>query len=317
MKMALAGIGNLAHSRIHRMDERARRAAAVEGDGMTRKIVLFGYPVSHSISPAFQQAALDRCSIGASYSASAVSPERLEYEIGRLRGEEYLGANVTIPHKEEVCSLLDGIDPWAETLGAVNTIVKDDGRLIGHNTDAYGFLRSLRERAEFEPEGASVLLLGAGGAARAAAFALSRERVASLTIANRTLARAEILAGEMRASIPMVDAIPLERAALAGAVSGADLVVNSTSIGMSRGEAEGRTPLNSGLMRPGVLVYDMVYTPLETPLVRAAREAGARAMGGLWMLIYQGAASFELWTGEKAPVEVMYEAGAKALSGEG
>jgi len=284
---------------------------------MTRKIVLFGYPVSHSISPAFQQAALDHCSIGAGYSAREASPERLEEEIGRLRDEEYLGANLTIPHKERVRSFLDGVDPWAEALGAVNTIVKDGGRLVGHNTDAYGFLRSLRERAGFEPRGASVLLLGAGGAARAAAFALSRERAASLTIANRTPGRAELLAGEMRASIPAVDAIPLERAALAEAASAVDLVVNSTSIGMSRGEAEGHTPLNSDLIRPGVLVYDMVYTPLETPLARAAREAGAMFVGGLWMLIYQGAASFELWTGTKAPVEVMYEAGARALAGKG
>ena len=283
---------------------------------MTRKIVLFGYPVSHSISPAFQQAALDHRSIGASYRARPVSPERLEVEIGRLRGEEYLGANVTIPHKERVLSFLDGIDPWAEALGAVNTIVKDGGRLIGHNTDAHGFLRSLRERAGFEPEGTSVLLLGAGGAARAAAFALSRERAASLTIANRTVARAEKLAEEMRASIPVVHAIPLERAALERAVSGADLVVNSTSIGMSHEKAEGLTPLNSDLIRPGILVYDMVYTPLETPLVKAARESGARAVGGLWMLIYQGAASFEIWTGATAPVEVMYEAGARALAGE-
>ncbi len=299
------------------MSKLVRQATAVEGNGMTRKIVLLGYPVSHSISPAFQQAALDHRSIGASYSAREVSPGRLEEEIGRLRDEEYLGANLTIPHKERVRSFLDGVDPWAEALGAVNTIVKDGGRLVGHNTDAYGFLRSLRERAGFEPRGTSVLLLGAGGAARAAAFALSRERVASLTIANRTPGRAELLAGEMRASIPAVDAIPLERAALAEAAFGVDLVLNSTSIGMSHGGAEGHTPLNSDLIRPGVLVYDMVYTPLETPLAQAARAAGATFVGGLWMLIYQGAASFELWTGTKAPVEVMYEAGARALVGRG
>ena len=119
---------------------------------------------------------------------------------------------------------------------------------------------------------------------------------------------------EMRASIPAVDAIPLERAALAEAAFGVDLVLNSTSIGMSRGEAEERTPLNSDLIRPGVLVYDMVYTPLETPLAQAAREAGATFVGGLWMLIYQGAAAFERWTGQEAPIDLMFRAGREALA---
>ena len=296
------------------MDERTRQATAVEGYGMTRQIVLLGYPVDHSVSPAFQQAALDHSGLPARYRGRATPPERLRVEVDRLRAEEYMGANVTIPHKERVRSLLDGIDPWARTLGAVNTIVKDGARLVGHNTDTHAFLETLKAQAGFELEDRSVLLIGAGGAARAAGFGISRERVASLTIANRTLDRARSLAEALRPSIPTVDAIPLERDPLAEAAAGADLIVNATSVGMSRGEAEGRSPLDSDLIPSGILVYDMVYTPGETPLMRQARQAGAQALGGLWMLIYQGAASFQLWTGRQAPIEVMYAAGERALA---
>ena len=281
---------------------------------MTQKIGILGYPLAHSISPAFQQAALDHYSLPMRYSAWPTPPEALSGEVSKLRGHRYLGANVTIPHKERVLPLLDGTDPLAATLGAVNTIVKEGQRLIGHNTDVHGFVRSLKERAAFEPEGKSVLLLGAGGAARAAAFGLANEGVASLTLANRTLERARRLAEELRESIPTVEAIPMEEAALGKALAGVDLIVNATSIGMSHGDAQARTPLGGDLIPPSALVCDMVYTPSETPLLREARNAGARTLGGLAMLIYQGAASFELWTGRQAPVEVMFRAGKEALA---
>ena len=157
---------------------------------MTKYISLLAYPAGHSISPAFQQAALDHLGLDARYAALSTAASALGDAVDMLRGEDYLGANVTIPHKESVRRHLDALDPWAETLGAVNTIVKQGDRLIGHNTDAYGLLRALREQAGFQPRGRSVLLLGAGGAARAAAFGLCREGIASLTIANRTLERA-------------------------------------------------------------------------------------------------------------------------------
>ena len=140
---------------------------------MAKHLGIIGYPLAHSISPAFQQAALDHYGLPARYASWPTPPEGLSDRVNELRGEEYLGANVTIPHKERVRQMLDGVDSWARVVGAVNTIVMKGGELIGHNTDAYGFVRSLKEKAGFEPEDRSVLLLGAGGAARAAAFGLA------------------------------------------------------------------------------------------------------------------------------------------------
>ena len=281
---------------------------------MTQRIGLLGYPLSHSISPAFQQAALDYHSLSAVYNAWPTPPERLSDEVAKLRRDEYLGANVTIPHKERVRPILDGTDDWAEAVRAVNTIVKSDGKLIGHNTDAYGFMRSLSEKAGFEPNGKSVLLLGAGGAARSAAFGLAKDGIASLTVANRTLERARRLADEVRGSVAEVAAIPMHDGSLAGAATGADLIVNATSVGMSHGSGHGSSPMRGDLIPPSSLVYDMVYAPADTPLLLEARKVGAQTLGGLWMLVYQGAASFELWTGREAPIGVMFEAGERALA---
>ena len=281
---------------------------------MTQQVGLFGYPLSHSISPAFQQAALDHCAISARYRRWAVSPERLPAEVERLRGEGYLGANVTIPHKEAVAGLVDEVDEVARRLRAVNTIVKAGGRLIGRNTDEYGFMRSLRETGDFRPEGRSAALLGAGGAARAAAFGLVAADVARLTIANRTAERAAVLADEARRDGCEVRAVPADADTLAEVCGEADLVVNATSVGMSHGPAEGESPLPDGAIRSGAVVFDMVYTPAETPLLRQAAAAGAWTVGGLPMLVFQGAASFRMWTGIEAPVRVMFEAAEEALA---
>ena len=281
---------------------------------MKQQIALFGYPLSHSISPAFQQAALDSLSIEASYTARPTPPEGLASEVDRLRADDHLGANVTIPHKELIRQYLDGLDPWAETVGAVNTIVKKDGRLVGHNTDGYGFLRSLEERGGFSPEGKSVLLLGAGGAARAAVFALAERGAGTVLIANRTAERGSALAQDVRGRSLEVDSIPLAEAR--EAARRVDLIVNATSMGMEPGPNAGLSPLESRDINPQAVVYDMVYTPQQTPLMKAARQAGAKVLGGLWMLVYQGAAAFEMWTSREAPVDLMYEAGLRALGGE-
>jgi shikimate dehydrogenase len=280
---------------------------------MTQHINLLAYPAGHSISPVFQQAALDHLGLDARYAALSTAPDALGDAVDMLRGEDYLGANVTIPHKESVRRHLDVLDPWAETLGAVNTIVKQGDRLIGHNTDAYGLLRALREQANFQPRGRSVLLLGAGGAARAAAFGLCREGIASLTIANRTHERAVDLVTALGKAGPVLAATSMAGEEIAEAVAGADLVVNATLVGMSHGGAAGESPIDVALLRPETVVFDMVYTPIESPLIEGARSVGAVGVSGLWMLIYQGAASFKLWTGRDAPVEVMYEAGRSAL----
>ena len=282
---------------------------------MEQRAGLFGYPLSHSISPAFQQAAFDHCSLPVRYDAWPTPPEALGAEVRKLRGEEFLGANVTVPHKETVMPLLDAVDPWAKLIGAVNTIVNDHGRLMGSNTDADGFIRALREHAGMDPQGQRVLLLGAGGSARAAAFAFAKGGASSIAIANRTLSRAKSLARDVRKLAGDVTVVPLEGGTLESAAARADLIVNCTSMGMLHGEAEGRTPIDGRLVPPGALVYDLVYNPPETPLLREAQGAGARTLGGLPMLVYQGAASFERWTGKDAPVEVMFEAAERALAG--
>ena len=217
-------------------------ASRFTGAAMKQQIALFGYPLSHSISPAFQQAALDSLSIEACYSARPTPPEGLAAEVEKLRADDHLGANVTIPHKERIRECLDRLDPWAESVGAVNTIVKEDGRLVGHNTDGYGFLRSLEERGGFSPEGKSVLLLGAGGAARAAVFALAERKAGSVLIANRTVGRGDALAADVRAHSLDAASIPMHEAGkAAGRV---DLIVNATSMGMEPGPNAGLSPLD-------------------------------------------------------------------------
>ena len=280
---------------------------------MTRRAGIFGYPLEHSISPYFQQAAFDHCGLDVRYEAWPVPPDGLGREVERLRGVDYLGANVTVPHKERVGQYLDELDPVAKAIGAVNTVVRSGSRLIGHNTDAHGFMEALRCEAKFDPRGRSIVLLGAGGAARAVVHALADAGVASLTIANRTLARAETLAGDLATRVATVEVVPMEEAALARACERVDLIVNATSLGMRHGPAETKTPLNAGAIPARSLVYDLVYNPAKTPLLAEAKVAGARTLGGLPMLVYQGAAAFVLWTGLAAPVNVMFDAARRAL----
>ena len=275
---------------------------------MAKQLGVIGYPLSHTLSPVFQQAAFDYHAIPATYSAWPTAPECLAETVERLRGAEYLGFNITIPHKRRMLDLVNEVDGMARNIGAVNTVVNRGGSLTGYNTDAYGFVESLKAKADFEPRGKTVLLLGAGGAARAAAYALAGEGVERLTIANRTVSRAESLAEDVGQLLRRVDATPLD-----GVSGDADLIVNSTSVGMASSDGAGRTPLGAGSIARDALAYDMVYTPAETPFLHCAREAGARVLGGLWMLIYQGAAAFELWTGKHAPVDVMYRAAQQAL----
>ena len=275
---------------------------------------IIGFPVRHSISPLFQQAALDYLGIDATYEAWEVAPEALGPLVQGLRRPQVLGINVTVPHKEAVVSYLDDLDDWASQAGSVNTVVNRGGRLSGHNTDGHGFLRALQGEAGFDPAGRRVLVIGAGGAARGVALALVRSGVGQLTIANRTPSRAQVLVENAQSRGISARAIPLEGEPLARAAGQAELIVNCTSMGMAHGPDEPGTPLPWEAIAPTALVYDLVYNPLETPLLRAAARAGARCLGGIAMLVYQGAASFEMWTGQKAPVQVMLEAATRAMT---
>ena len=280
---------------------------------MNTSLGIIGYPIGHSISPVFQQAALDYLGIDATYLAHQVAPKEVAEFVNGLRAPGVLGINVTVPHKEAVIPYLDEVEEWASSAGAVNTIVNRDGRLTGHNTDGSGFLRSLREAAGFDPAGRQVLALGAGGAARGVVLALVRQHVGRLTIANRTLERAQRLAELARSGGAEGVAIGLSGSEVGDAAASADLIVNCTTIGMSHGPDEQGSPLSREQIPAASLVNDLVYNPLETPLLREAAAAGASCLGGIHMLVYQGADSFEMWTGQPAPVEVL-EAATRAMA---
>jgi shikimate dehydrogenase len=291
---------------------------------MSRYIGLIGYPVQHSISPAFQQAALDHLKLDIRYQLWETSPAQLKDMVDKLREPQNMGANVTVPHKETVLSLLDGVDDLAHVVGAVNTIVKRDDRLLGYNTDVHGFLEALAKEGRFDPEGKRVVVLGAGGVARAACFALVQRQAASLAITDGVFERASALAESLRGYLAEASAGPLvagtevkafrwEMVSSAETFDGRDLVVHCTTIGMKHSSQEGQSALSRDVIPRGALVYDLVYSPWPTSLLKLAREAGADILGGLPMLVYQGAASFELWTGKKAPVDVMSGKAREAL----
>jgi shikimate dehydrogenase len=246
------------------------------------------------------------------YEAHAVEPEGLEGFIRYLRAPRVRGANVTIPHKMAVVSHLDEVESMARTIGAVNTIVNEEGSLKGYNTDGIGAVRAL-EGAFGRLQGARVVVLGAGGASRAICYHLSKV-VEEIVILNRTLERAmeitKIVEGcdDNRA---IMSAQLLDRELLSEALDDADILINATPVGM--GPNIGESPVDSGILRHGLLVFDTVYNPLRTRLLRDAEAAGAKTLTGLNMLVLQGAESFKLWTGVDAPVELMMRAAKGAL----
>jgi len=284
---------------------------------MTKRLGIIGYPIGHSISPIFQQAALDALGIDATYEKWEVTPEGVGDFVNGLRAPDTWGINITLPHKQAVIPFLDEVDEWATAAGAVNTIVNHDGRLTGHNTDGPGFLRALLVETGYDPKGTRALILGAGGAARGILLALARGGVDSLVIANRTLDRAETLAKLAVENSVKSDAIPISGSALLEVAASADLIVNCTSVGMSHGPDEEGTPLTAAQIPASAIVNDVVYTPLETPFLREAKAAGATALGGLHMLVYQGVLSFQMWTGQDAPADVMMAAANKEMISRG
>lgn len=275
---------------------------------------VIGFPVGHSISPVFQQAALDHVGFAARYERWETPPERLAERIAALRGEQYLGANVTIPHKEQACLHVDEVEPLARRARAINTIYRDGGRLLGLNTDVTGFRRALRAAAGQSASGKRAVILGAGGAARAVVLALEEEGALSVAVANRHHARAERLVDDLRTSAgPNLVALQWDEATSPRLLAGVDLLVNCTAMGMSGSPTAGLSPLKADALHAGLFIFDIVANPLVTPLMTEARRAGAACLGGLTMLVYQGAAAFEQWTGEAAPIAVMMRAAETAM----
>lgn len=272
--------------------------------GKTRILGIFGDPVSHSLSPLMQNHALEAAGIDAVFVPFHVLPEQLGQAVAAIRVLDLLGVNVTVPHKEVVCAHLDDIDPVARQIGAVNTIVNRNGRLCGYNTDGLGLLRSLQQDLGLQPQGLRILLLGAGGACRAALVALCQAGASHLIIANRTPARAEGLAmefGQVFDGITIATS-SLEPAALELAVKGVDLIVNTSAAGL-QGEAFPDFPWAAVPARSAF--YDMVYGPGLTPWLTEAQCRNHPVAGGLGMLAGQGEEAFYLWTGKRPPFGAM------------
>ena len=273
---------------------------------MTRVFGVIGHPIHHSLSPAMHAATFRALDLDALYAAFDVPPRFLAPMLRAFVLSGVEGLNVTVPLKERVAPLLDHVDPAAAAIGAVNTIVIRHRRTTGYNTDGVGFRRALEELG-WRGRRASVVILGAGGAARAVAWELGRVRGSRLTIANRHPRRAQALARWLRRHRTgiQVEAIPLSRVSLEGAA----LVVNATTLGMRKTDG---SPVNPALLHRGLTVYDLVYHR-QTPLVRAARRRGCVAANGLSMLLYQGAESLRLWLHREPPVDVMRRALGQAL----
>ena len=272
----------------------------------TRYAGLIGFPVEHSLSPVFQQAAFDALGLDVRYELWPTPDEAVPERIVSLRAPRFIGANVTVPHKERAFALMESVSDIARRAGAVNTIVKRDGKLHGENTDVPGFLAPLRQRG-FDLSRMSVVVLGAGGAARGVVVALQSADCPRIVVANRTVERAERLASELGG--------PLEFSGLDDSLvrhlEAADLLVNATALGW-QGE---RLPLTETALRslPSTsLVYDLTYR--ETPLLRAATRLGHSTLDGLEMLVAQGAESFRLWTVEEPPYDIMLAAARKAAA---
>ena len=267
-----------------------------------------GYPLSHSLSPAMHNAALEAVELGDwHYEAMPVEPERLGEAVVLIRSDDYAGANVTVPHKENIIPFLDGLTPVAEAIGAVNTLVKREGRLIGHNTDAAGLLTDLHTH-DVHIAHRPVMILGAGGAARAAVAACAGVG-ARVRVVARRLEQAQSLIS-IHPSLEIFAWTPL------GFLEASDdcaLVVNTTPLGMTP-HVETSPWLGGTPFPPDAFVYDLVYNPPETLFMRQVQAAGLRAVTGLGMLVEQGALAFELWTGKPAPRGVMGRAAASKLA---
>jgi shikimate dehydrogenase len=290
---------------------------------MTRLAYVIGTPIGHSLSPTIHNAAFAASGIDARYEAAEVTADALAQWVDRVRQADLLGFNVTVPHKEAIVPYLDAIEEDAVLTGAVNTVIAqaaDAGdesdtsrrRLIGINTDPAGFRRSLAEEAGITLQDQRVLILGAGGGARAIALVALQDGARDLTIANRHVQRAQQLLRDLAPAVgpTFLRPLDLQSPALHGAIRRATVVINATSVGLRSEEM----PIDPAAIVPDSLVVDIVYNPPETATLRAARERGARVLGGLGMLVYQASAAFERWTGVPAPIPAMWAAARSALA---
>jgi len=277
---------------------------------MTKRVVLIGHPVSHSLSAAMQQAAFDKAGIDARYELWDRAPIELPTAIAEVRGESFLGANVTIPHKERVVPLIDKLTEEAQATGAVNTLTREGRRLVGHNTDVPGFVVALDKLVGRQKMPRQAVVLGAGGGSRAVVYGLIRAGFQRVVIFNRHLHRAEGLVKHFGRSAAHMDlkAMPWHDSIIESEIAKTKVLINATSIGLN----EDVSPIPGEVLTGDLLVLDLIYS--RTRLLRDAESAGAVALDGETMLLHQGAAAYALWTGQAAPLEVMQDAlaGARA-----
>lgn len=274
----------------------------------TKVYGIFGHPVEHSLSPVMHNSAFEALHLDCVYLAFDIQMRDLESAARAIKSLGIAGVNITIPHKESMTFFLDKISPEVTLTGAVNTVKNENGKLIGYNTDVGGFLRAIKEDLGLHPKGLRVAVLGAGGASRAVVSALCMNEVSRIYVMNRSFDKAKRLVSEFKKSFKEVsiEALSLEdKTAVENTLSISDLLVNATSTGME-GVDPTEIPLESLPIES--MVYDLVYKPRETGLLKMAKGLGHKASGGLSMLLYQGAESFEIWTGENAPVDVMRKA---------
>jgi len=270
---------------------------------MTKRVVLIGHPVSHSLSGVMHQAAFDALGIDARYELWDRTPAQLAEAVAQLRGDEFLGANVTIPHKERVVPLVDRLTEDAHATGAVNTITRDGKRLVGHNTDVPGFKVALDRLVGKQKMPRQAVVLGAGGGARAVVHGLITEGFQRVIVFNRHLHRAEALVRHFGRSAAHMElkAMPWHESVIEAELARTKVLVNATSIGLQGDES----PIPAELIPPDLLVLDLIYR--RTKLLRDAEAAGCTVMDGELMLLHQGAAAFTLWTGQPAPIELMHQ----------
>ncbi len=278
---------------------------------MTKRVVLIGHPVAHSLSGAMQQAAFDELGIDATYELWDRAPIELADAIASLRGGEFLGANVTIPHKERVVPMVDRLTEEASSTGAVNTITSEGKRLVGHNTDVAGFKFALDRIVGRQKMPKGAVVLGAGGGARAVVFGLIREGFQRVIVFNRHLHRAEGLVKHFGRTAAHMElrAMPWHESIIESEIAKAKILINATSIGLTADVS----PVPAEVLNDELMVLDLIYA--KTRLLRDAESVGATTLDGELMLLHQGAAAFTLWTGQPAPLELMQSKLAEARAG--
>jgi shikimate dehydrogenase len=274
-------------------------------DGSTTLVGVFGHPIVHTASPPMHNAAFAALEMNWAYLAFDVDPANLRGALHGARDMGLRGVNLTVPHKILALDIVDEVDADARKLGAVNTVVIENGKLRGCNTDGYGIAKAIREEFNFGFKGKRVLVLGAGGAGRAIAVKAALDGALRVYVANRTASKIEPIIAEIAKTKSECRPVNLSADALVAVMPDVDLVINATAVGLKEGETLG---LPASLFTPQLFVYDTIYRPAETELLKTAGEAGARTANGLSMLLHQGIKSFEIWTGNKAPLAVMRRA---------